>query len=74
MGWDKLADLASGVWDRFFSRKAKEEGRVNEIDRLEREQKDLAKANIDGRYDNRLVAIAERLSKLYSEAKNSRAS
>ena len=72
MGWDKLADLGSGIFKRWFSKEAKDSGRANEIEKLEDEQKDLAKNNINGRYDKRLSWIANRLQELGREAKNTR--
>ena len=72
MGYEKLADLASGVFKRWFSKEAKDSGRANEIEKLEREQKDLAKNNTDGRYNARLTYISDRLSDLQREAKNTR--
>ena len=72
MGWDKLADLGFGVFKRWFSKEAKEESRANEIEKLEDEQKDLAKNNTNGRYDKRLSWIADKLQELGREAKNTR--
>ena len=67
-GWSAIADLAFGIFKRFFSKEAKEEGRTNEIEKLEREQKNLAIHNVDGRNDKRLTAIAARLQTLYQNS------
>lgn len=72
MGYEAIADIAKGIWERWFSKPAKQESRANEIDRLEREQKDLATNNPGGRNDKRLAVISARLLKLNTEAKNTR--
>lgn len=72
MGWDKIADLASGIFNRWFSKESKEEARDNEIGKLEKEQLRLSKDNLGGKYDGRLDFIAKRLSKLNEEARNAR--
>jgi hypothetical protein len=72
MGWEKLADLGSGIFNRWFSKEAKQGSNANETERLEKEQKDLAKNNTNGRYDKRLKWISDRLLVLGREAKNSR--
>jgi len=72
MGWDKLADLGAGLFKRFWSKEAKEEGRDNEIEKLKDEQLRLAKNNPNGKYDKRLERIAIRLARLYKDAQNAR--
>jgi hypothetical protein len=72
MGFDKLADLGAGIFNRWFSKEAKQEGRANELEDLQREQKDLAKNNPDGKHNKRLDYIAKRLRILQQNAKNSR--
>jgi hypothetical protein len=72
MGLEKLADLGAGIFNRWFSKEAKQGSNANETERLEKEQKDLAKNNTNGRYDKRLSWIADRLLQLGREAKNTR--
>ena len=65
-------DLGAGIFKRFFSKEAKQEGRANEIEKLEKEQLELSKKNFDGKYNIRLLHISNRLSILSREAKNAR--
>ena len=72
MGLEKLADLGAGIFNRWFSKEAKQGSNANEAEKLEKEQKDLAKNNTNGRYDKRIKWIADRLQELGREAKNTR--
>ena len=72
MGLEKLADLGAGIFKRWFSKEATEESRANEIEKLEKEQKELSNNNPNGIHDKRLRFISGRLSYLSKQAKNAR--
>jgi hypothetical protein len=72
MGIGSVFDLGAGIFKRFFSKEAKQENRANEIEYLQREQKELSKNNVNGIHNKRLDYIASRLRICEQEAKNTR--
>jgi hypothetical protein len=70
MGLDKLADLAAGIWERFFSKESIKEKRRNQIEKLEAERAKLMQETWNTSKGARIAVINIKLGELYKHAKN----